>query len=84
MSAPIDVDHHSVDHCCRWSRTGHDGACLDRCRLSRRGDQRPLSGIDVAAAIGFTPRIVSAGPLNQCQPWPHSVPATPCTTTKSP
>lgn len=84
MSAPTDLDHHIIDHLSRWSRTGRDGACLDRCGKRRRSDQQPLFGINVAAAIDLGKPVMSADLLDQYRRQRRSALAAPTTTTKSP
>ncbi len=84
MTASACVDHHIIDHCRRWSRTGRDGACLDRCRMRRRDQQQQPSNINLADSIGFGTPIVSPGLLDQYQPRRRSAPAAPAATTKSP
>ncbi len=74
MSRLSNIDPRIFDHHCRWSRTGRDGACLDRCRMRRRGAiSGRSSDVNVAVAIGLGRRIVSPGLLDQRQPRPHSV-----------
>ena len=84
MSAPIDLDHHIIDHLCRWSRTGRDGACLKRSRMRGDADRQRPSGSELADVIGLWVAIVSIGLTDPCQHRRRSEIAAPITTTKSP
>jgi hypothetical protein len=80
MSAAAHVDHHIIDHCCRWSRTGCDGVCLDRFDEAYQTVPTTPSGINVAAAIGLGACILSLRQLNQCQARRRLALAAPATT----
>ena len=84
MSATAHADHHIVDHLCNWSRTGHDGARLDRPRMRRRGAQQHPSDVTIAVAIALGRRIVPPGLLDQSQPRDRSAFAAPIACPQSP
>ena len=84
MSAPPDVEHDIADHLCRWSRTGRDGACLDRYRMRRQTDRQAPTCTNVVAAIGLGAFVVPADLLDQHRSRRRSEIAAPGTTTKSP
>ncbi len=84
MTATAHANHTAFDHRRCWSRTGRDGSCLGRGRRARRGDQQPLSSIDVAAAIGPGSSIVPPSQPDHVQPRRRAAPPAPTTTTKSP
>jgi len=84
MTALLDVDHRIVDHLCRRSRTGCDGACLGRHPMRRSADQQRSSSINPDIAIAVRPRIRSSGSHDLRQSQPTSAIAAPATNTKSP
>jgi hypothetical protein len=58
MSAPpVDLD--IIDHCCCRAHTGRDGACHDRCRMSRRSALQHLSDVNITVPIGLVRRIMT-------------------------
>jgi hypothetical protein len=84
MSTTTHVDHHITDHHDRWSRTGSDGARLDRCGMRRAADLRPLPDVTIAIATGLGRCIVPPGIIDQGQPRRRSATAAHATTIQSP
>ena len=83
MSA-AHADPDILDHCCRWSCTRCDRACLDPPRMRRQIDQPPQSEVNPADEIGLGPRVVSPNLFEQCQQRRRSAPAAPTATIESP
>lgn len=85
MTARPDVDRHIIiDHLCRWSPAGRDGAYRDSTRMKRRADQQPPSGINPGVALGLGARIVSPDMYDPCQSQRRAALAALSTTAKSP